>query len=90
MNNKSNIYDRKCIKLIYNRFFHIPRYNLRFNGYKPIPSRMISIELHLHDARVWKLLGNFPGKLMITIIEPNYMCKLDRYIFALKLALAKL
>lgn len=52
MNNKSNIYDRKCIKLIYNRFFHIPRYNLRFNGYKPIPSRMISTELHLHDARV--------------------------------------
>ena len=45
MNNKSNIYDRKCIKLIYNRFFHLPRYNLRFDGYKQTRSRMISIEL---------------------------------------------
>ena len=26
MNNKSNIYDRKYIKLIYNRFFNLPRY----------------------------------------------------------------
>ena len=73
MNTKSNIYDiydRKYIKLISNRFFHLPRFNLRFNGYKPTRSRMISIELFERCPRV-KIVGKLSQNFLITIIEPN-------------------
>ena len=70
MNNKSNIYDRKYIKLIYNRFFNLPRYNLRFNGYKQTRSWMISIELFERCPGV-KIVGKLSQNFLITIIEPN-------------------